>query len=184
MLPLGEWIQQLLTEFLGYIKPWVLIDQYEMGVLLRFGKFHKVLNPGLHPKIPIVDYGHAAITTFDTLSIDEVNLTTADGQTISIGLYVEFEVDDIYKYLILTNDTRTNMVDISKGVLSSVLEDITWEDIKKKVTINAIKRRLTPKFAEMGVLLKDCQFTDKCKSRVFKVFSGGALSLQNKNVTL
>lgn len=135
-------------------------------------------------KIPFVDYGHSAIVTFDTLSIDEVNITTADGQTISIGLYLEFEVEDIYKYLIETNDTRTNMMDISKGVASSILEDISWEDIKKKATINRIVKQLTPKLEMMGVKLRDCQFTDKCKSSVFKVFSGGAITLQNKQLIL
>lgn len=179
MIPFGEWLQQLITQFLDYLKPWVLIDQFEAGVLLRCGRYNRTLYPGLHLKWPFLDYYHSAIVTIDTLEVNEVNITTLDGQTISIGCYIEYLVIDVRKFLLDVNDAKTNMKDICRGILSNHLEDVTWEDIKKKPTINAIRKKLTSKYAEMGVEVKDVMFTDKCKSRVFKLFSGGSIHIQN-----
>ena len=179
MIPLGEWLQQIITEFFNYVKPWVLIEQFEQGVLLRYGKYRKCLSPGLYLKWPIIEYCHSAITTMDTIEVGEVNITTLDGQTISIGCYVEYSIADVKKYLMDVNDAKSNMKDICRGVLSNYLEDVSWEEIKKKTTINAIRRRLSAKYVDMGVEVKDIMFTDKCKSKVLKVFSGGSFHIQN-----
>lgn len=171
MVGFGEWIQQLITQFLDYVKPWAVIEKFERGVLLTLGKFPIVLGPGYYPKLPLFQFCHSAIVTLDTLEVKEVNITTLDEQTVSIGCMVEFYINDIKKHLIDTNNARSNMVDICRGTISNKLEDITWETIRKKATINSIERDLKKKYEEMGVVVTRIMFTDKCKSRVLKIFT-------------
>jgi len=45
----------LLTSWWNYIIPAVIVPSYEQAVLLRNGKFKKVLEPGFHAKLPIFD---------------------------------------------------------------------------------------------------------------------------------
>lgn len=180
---LGEWIKELLSQWIDYLKPWVLIQQFEEGVLLRFGKFHSILKPGIHAKFPIADYHYSAIVTADTMKIDAVSITTLDNKTISVGAIVEFEISDIYKYLILTNDPRTNMHDICRGVISDLLEDTSWESIKKKTTLNAVTRRISKRCEEMGVNIRSVSFTDKSMAMVVKLFSD-TVSTNNNAIVL
>lgn len=169
------WIQKLLEEGWDYIKIFPIINKYEEGVLLRLGRPLKngksILKPGPHIKFPIIDYVHTAYVTADTMEIRPVNITTLDGKTSTDGLVVEYEVEDIYKYLIETNDPKSNMHDICRGILSSILEDLNWEDIRKKTTINAITRRIKEKCKEMGVRVKEVYFSDKCLTKAIKIFS-------------
>lgn len=167
---LGEWIQQLISQFLDYLKFWVVIEKFEMGVLLTLGKFPIVLKPGYYPKLPFFQYCHIDIVTRDTMEVEEVNVTTLDDQTMSAGYMVEFYINDIKKFLIDTHEARTNMKHICRAIVSSKLEDISWEAIRKKPTNNAILSKLKEKFQEMGVVVINGDFTDKAKSRVFKVF--------------
>lgn len=171
MVGLGEWVTQVLSQCGDYLKPWVLINQFEEGILLRWGKYIRILKPGLHPKWPIADYHYSAIVTADTMKIDAVNITTSDNKTISVSAVVEFEIEDVYKYLILTNDPRSNMHDVCRGVISTLLEDLDWYSIKKKTTLNAVGRRMTSKCQEMGVKVNNVSFTDKSMSLVLKMFT-------------
>lgn len=169
-----EWLKQLFSDGLGYIKFWAVIDAWEVGVKLSGGKFSGVKPPGTYLKWPIYDFYHSVVVTRDTLSVDEVNITTSDGQTISIGCMVEYEVEDAKMFLIDTNDARSNMKDICRGVLSSTLEEVGWEEIKKKPIMNRIQKKLETKYKDMGVKVIDVMFTDKCKTFAFKVFHNRA----------
>ena len=107
----------------------------------------------------------------DTLNIPEVNITTLDDVTISIGCEFDLRIVDIVKALVETNDWRTNLVDIAKGIVSGYIEDTGWEEIKKKTTKNAIERKIQKRAEEMGIEISNFNFTDKAKSRLFKLFN-------------
>jgi regulator of protease activity HflC (stomatin/prohibitin superfamily) len=44
----------LITDLWEQIVPWYIINEYDGGVRLRFGKFHKVLQPGLPIKFRLL----------------------------------------------------------------------------------------------------------------------------------
>jgi len=166
-----EWIKELLTLFWDYLKCWVLVNHYEKAVVLRKGRYLKTLAPGLYAKWPFIDYAFEVYIMPDTMDIEPISITTADGKTISIGMMIEFQVIDAKVYKIDTNDAITNMKDLARGEMSDYLEDLNWEDIKKKTTKNALKRKLQEHYIEMGVEISELKFTHKAESRVFRLFS-------------
>lgn len=166
-----EWLKVILEQFWEYIKFWATVNQYQEMVLLRFGKFVKVLKPGTYFKIPFIDYAMEAHVKRDTLSIEPICITTIDGKTISIGMMEEHEVFDTHLFLVETNDALTNMKDVCRGEMSDLLEDITWADIKKKTTKNALKKKITEKYEQMGVRILDLKFTNKAETRSFTIAS-------------
>ena len=52
------------------------IQQAHAGIIERFGKFHRVVEPGLHVKLPYVD----RLVTLLSLKIEQ-NIITADTKT-------------------------------------------------------------------------------------------------------
>lgn len=165
-----EWLRDLLASCIDYLMPFVIVKAHEEAVLLSWGKYHLTRKPGTYMKWPVRDYYYHVSVKADTISIDEVNITTSDGQTISIGCVVEFEIENAYKFLIETNDAHSNMKDVCRGVLSSTLEEVGWEEIKKKPVMNRVTNKLKSKYTPMGVVVNDVMFTDKCKTFAFKVF--------------
>lgn len=152
-------------------KPIIFILQFEEGVLLRGGKFLKTLKPGYHFRIPFIDDYFSDNVAADTIAIKEVNVTTLDEKTISVGCTYDIEIIDIYKALIITHDWRSNLFDISKGIVSDHLEDCSWEEIRKKTTKNAIERKIQKRADEMGIKVMNFNFTDKATSRIIKLFN-------------
>ena len=45
----------VVLQFGSDVLPGIIIRDYEEAVLLRFGKFKKLLKPGFHVKIPFAD---------------------------------------------------------------------------------------------------------------------------------
>lgn len=162
----------LLVQTWEHFRPILFIYPYDSGVIYRAGKFQRVLKPGnWYLRIPFVDDFHTENIKLDTINIPEVNITTLDGVTISIGCEFDLRIIDIVKAVIETNDWRTNLVDISKGIVSDHIEDTEWEEIKKKTTKNAIERKIQKRAEEMGIEISNFNFTDKAKSRLLKIFN-------------
>jgi regulator of protease activity HflC (stomatin/prohibitin superfamily) len=166
----GEWIKELFTTYIEYLKFWVAVNHYQEAVVLRAGRYHRTLGPGYHPKWPVYEYSFDVNVKSDTMEIEAVSITTLDGKSITIGIMIEYQIVDTMLFLVETNEAYTNMKEIARGEISDYLEDINWADIKKKVTKNAVTRLISKKYVEMGVELKDLKFTDKCENKVFKHF--------------
>lgn len=162
---------EFIIQMWQHIVPFVIINQYEEGALLRFGILKKNLKPGLHFKIPLADTVWVSIVTTDTLDIKPVNITTTDNKTISVGAVLEFEINDIIKFLIYTNEAKSNAHDICRGIMADHLTDCTWEQCKDKKTIKTITKLVKTKCDDMGIHVKAITFTDMSMSRVIKLFA-------------
>lgn len=153
-------------------KPVVFVNQYNEAVVLRAGKYIKNWSSGSwHLRIPFIDDYHMENVMLDTMSITEVNITTFDGKTASVACEFDLRIVDIKKALIDTHDWRSNLVDITSGILSNELEDREWDEIRKKVTKNAIEKKIQHRANEMGVEISNFNFTDKALSRIYKLFN-------------
>jgi len=163
-------ILNFLLNFLELALPFVVILQYEEAVLYRCGKFRKTLKGGFYLKIPFLDSFHKDIVTVDTMKIEDVTITTLDSKTATIGAEFDVVISDIVKALNDTHEWKSNLQDISRGILSNELEDINWDEIRKKTTKNAIEKKIYKRGLEMGVTISNFNFTDKSISRAFKLF--------------
>ena len=152
-------------------QPLVFVLEYKEGVMFRAGKFRRVWLPGAHLRIPFVDTYYTENVKTDTMRVEEVNITTLDGKTVTIGCEFELKITDIVKAVVDTNDWRSNMHDIAQGILSDNLEDIDWDDIRKKTTKNAIAKKIEHRAIEMGITTSNFNFTDKAITRAITLFN-------------
>lgn len=162
---------EFLLNIIEQVLPFFIIHEYEMGVMYDAGKFHKIVGPGFHWKYPFIDSFQKDNVVQDTMWIKEVNITTLDGKTVTVGCEFDLEITDIYKAINDTNNWRDNMHDIARGILSDTLEDIHWDEIRKKTTKNRIANRIHQRALEMGITTSNFNFTDKAISRAYKLFN-------------
>lgn len=167
----GQWLASAIDRYADYVKPWVVVNEYQRAVILRGGKYHRSLEPGTYLKYPIAEYALSDNVKPDTMEIPPITITTADGKTVTIGMIIHYEVPDIKKFLVDNNDSRSNMIQMGAAELSDHLEEINWIDIKKKTTKNAVQRKLNPYFEDMGVKILDLKFKDKAEVRAYKLFN-------------
>ncbi|QDE40246.1 protease modulator HflK [Luteibacter pinisoli] len=107
----------LLAILLVFIVAWLLvssftvIDARQVGVVLRFGQFSRVLPPGMHLKAPnpIETVTKVETTQVRTVS-DTVSMLTRDENIIAIDFNVQYQVSDARKFLFSNADNAENML--------------------------------------------------------------------------
>lgn len=72
--------------------PFVSIDQYERGVITRFGQIERTADPGLNFKMPIIESVHIYPINIQSLSIDNVETYTIDNQELTAKLNVNYQI--------------------------------------------------------------------------------------------
>lgn len=114
---------------LVFIVAWLLVSSYtvidarQVGVVLRFGAFSRVLPPGFHLKAPspIETVTKVEMTQVRSLS-DSVSMLTRDENIISIDFNVQYQISDARKFLYSNNDIElSTMRDASEAAVRSVV---------------------------------------------------------------
>lgn len=116
-------IFDFLADAWEWLIPWVVIDQYEQGVVLRFGKFKRVINPGLRFMWPFgIEECKYETVVRQTSYLDPQSLTTQDGKNVTVAGIVIFTITNIRKYLLEIDDGEADMTNIVYGIISDCVE--------------------------------------------------------------
>lgn len=112
----------ILFVFLLIIIPGIrVINQYERGVVLRFGKFKRTLNPGLHVIIPYIDVMKKVDIRTTPMDIPKQEVITKDNITVNVDAVVYFKVLDSKKAVL----DITNYSYATSTFAQTALRDVT-----------------------------------------------------------
>lgn len=112
----------VLFVFLLIIIPGIrVINQYERGVVLRFGKFKRTLNPGLHIIIPYIDTMKKVDIRTTPMDIPKQEVITKDNITVNVDAVVYFKVLDSKKAVL----DITNYTYATSTFAQTALRDVT-----------------------------------------------------------
>jgi membrane protease subunit HflK len=119
----------VLAIVLVFVVAWLLVSSYtvidarQVGVVLRFGQFSRVLPPGFHLKAPspIETVTKVEMTQVRSIS-DNVSMLTRDENIIAIDFNVQYQVSDARKFLYSNNDIENGtMKNASEAAVRSVV---------------------------------------------------------------
>jgi membrane protease subunit HflK len=86
---------------------WTSVGAQQAGVLLRFGRFEQVLQPGVHLHLPPPIDRVRKIDIGGTRTIgDEARLLTSDGQLVLVDYDVHYRITDVRRFLFATRDAE------------------------------------------------------------------------------
>ena len=105
------------------------VDSAEQGVVLRFGKLHRIVEPGLNWHLPpFEEYHKINVTQVGSHRISE-EMLTGDTNIVSVTLDVQYRILDPAAYLLRVSN--------SEGVLRNATESALRHVVGSK-TINAV----------------------------------------------
>src|SRR5271167_4211909 len=91
----------LILEFLHLFIFWHVIDPYEQGLILRLGKFRKLIDCGFHWIAPFgIDKVLAEHIVPTTHALGDASITTADGKSVGFHAVVTYKVRDLVKAIL------------------------------------------------------------------------------------
>ena len=123
-------------------KPWFIVDADEMGVVLRLGKFNRVVKPGLHWRLPrpIEIVYTPAVQEVKRIEIgfktvnpgpparylhlpEESEMLTGDENIVVSEMIVQYRITDPVKYLFNVYDSHSTLKDIAEASERQVIGD-------------------------------------------------------------
>lgn len=140
-----------------------VIQQQHVGVIERLGKFHQVVGPGFHVRLPVVD----RVRDVNLMTEDEhitFDAKTEDNVTIELDVSVQYHVDysqpvdgpsGIYKSLYTLTDPVAQMKDYFADALRSQIPSRQLDEVftEKDAIANAIDEIVSEKMLEYGYVI-------------------------------
>jgi hypothetical protein len=134
-----EWAWDIAERYIFF---WVIVREYEGGVVLLLGKYHYDLKQGWNWKCPFVHESLTCLIKPETIETRPFTVTTKDHKTISMSLIGCYEVVDARCWLLQANDAGTNIIHHLIMVGTDYIAEYNWEDLKDKKSYTPIKNKL------------------------------------------
>lgn len=160
---------EFIIHFISDILPFQVINSWEEGVYLRFGKFIKVVKPGLVFKIPFVDKIWKTAVITQTIHLQPQTLTTLDDKSIVLKSIVRYHVNDVHEFLLNVMHASDVLVDTTQGVIRDTVEYSTWEELDD-VCIG-IEKEVQDIVDNWGIKIERITLTDLGIVNTFRIMS-------------
>lgn len=148
----------------------VVIDQYERGVLLRFGKYKKTLGPGFHWIVPAgVDEVLTTNVVPTTTNLDTQIVTTSDWETVLLGAVVRWRVEDVMKMTLNLEDADDVLFDTAYGMVAKVAQQRELEELDSEEFRGEVLKQIRRRVGRYGLHVEDVFITDMAKAKAFKL---------------
>ncbi len=123
---IARWVGIVLALWLA-VNCFVLVTEQQRGVVLRFGQFARILQPGPHLKWPwpVERVAKVQATQIKTFS-DTVPVLTRDENIVTVEVNVQYRVDDPREYLFGSRDADAVL---QQATLSAVREQVGRSDL-------------------------------------------------------
>lgn len=131
----------LLLQFVEFFLFAEIVDEYQRGVILRFGKWNRDLDPGLNLYWPFFIEKPLTISVVpDATTTPEQTFTLVDGvSTVSVTPVLTYRVHNARKALLEVEDGETSMLDATSGVLRRLMTPHQWEEFLDPVRCGEIE---------------------------------------------
>jgi regulator of protease activity HflC (stomatin/prohibitin superfamily) len=147
-----------------------IVDAYQKGVVLRFGKCQREVGPGLIWLWPFfIDRLLSENVVLETLPVGPQSLTTKDGKSIVLGTVVSFTVEDVKKFLLEVEGRNEFLEDSLYGIQSKLVMGRTWEDLYNADIEKELTREARKRAKEWGVNILRVQVSDFSQSRSIRL---------------
>jgi len=143
---------ELVVEFIELFQVFVFINHFEEGVVLRRGKFHRVVEPGLRLVQPAgQDEVLVANVKPEPMYLDVQSLHTADDYACNIQVGIIWRVIDIKLFLIENDETDGIVSMLCAGVVTRSVNANKWTALREDRYADSLKAPMNRLVRKRGV---------------------------------
>lgn len=173
-----ERILDFLATSWDVLRPWVVINDFEGGVILRFGRYFRELTPGLHWKLPIADTTVNTSTVITTMALRPQTLTTCDNLTVVISAIVKYRITDVRAYLLDIWDSADVLNDLTLGAIKEIVTSVNYSDLQEHGIESQVLEVIQNEAEEYGVHIYKVTFSDFGKVRSLRLITNEPSTLE------
>jgi membrane protease subunit HflK len=163
---------EFLLQCLGLFKAWEIVDCYQKGVVLRFGRHVRNVGPGFHWVWPfgVERVLHANIVP-NTTNLGVQSLTTKDGHQVVISGLLTWRVADPTKFLLEVEGGQDAVADITFCSIADSVQGSTWEQVSDPDFPAKTATKLRRRAGRYGIEIDRLQFSDLSKCRSLRLWN-------------
>lgn len=149
---------------------WIVVYAFESGVHLWFGKFRRVLPPGLWFCLPLhIDFVMVDNMLTRTVHLGAQSLTTKDGKSIVVSAVITLRINDIYKALLEIESIEHAMMDVCYGSISRHVDSSTWEELHTEAAFDGLTKECRRAGKRYGLEIDKVQLADLATCRTYRM---------------
>lgn len=120
----------VLLEFLELFYFVEIVDEYQRGVVLRFGRHHRDIEPGACFYWPFrIERPMVISVVPDITRLPTQSFTLRDGVTVAVTPAITYRVHNVKTALLEVEDAETALLDATSGEIRRLLADHDWCDL-------------------------------------------------------
>jgi regulator of protease activity HflC (stomatin/prohibitin superfamily) len=125
------------------------------GVLFSFGRATRVLEPGFHPRLPILQQIRQTPIRSVTLHLPRQRVTTSDGLVYDVDSTLVYRVDDPIRALTAIDDVQKGCLTLMPLLVQDLLREQTRETLAEKSLLDAeLMMRARSALARWGLVVE------------------------------
>ena len=161
----------LIVTFINDILPFKIVPQWEEGVHLRFGKFYRVVSPGLRWKISFFDQILTTSVITQTVNLKPQTVTSLDERTVVLTTIVRYHIDDVKKFLLGVMHANDVLVDTTQGIIRDVVEGTEWKNLYDLG--NVVRPEVNEQVQGWGITVEQVSFPDLGEIVTYRIMTDG-----------
>lgn len=105
------------------------INQYERGVKLMFGKFHKIMEPGWRIVWPVIQtYERVDIRT-KAVDVPDQNAITKDNVSVNVNAVIYYKVSAADRVVLEIEDFRYAIMQYAQTTMRNIVGEVTLDEL-------------------------------------------------------
>ena len=152
-----------------------VVNEWEEGVVLTFGRYSRKAKPGINLIIPIVENLIKVDKRITTIDIPKQEVMTKDNVPVMINAVVYMRIEDPEKAILKVNDVWYAVAQYAQTALRDVVGEIELDELlaKREEVAERIRKIVDEETEEWGVditaiKLQDIELPDNMKRAMAK----------------
>lgn len=159
-----------LVSILDLFKFWVVLDEFERGVLLRLGRFQREVGPGFHWLFPFnVDKVLCDNVVPRTVGLGAQALVTKDGKPVAVTAVVTASIRNVQKALLEVEGVDHALVDSCMAAVGAYVAATTWDELRTSESLPALTKACRAQAFRYGVEVHRVQLADLSPARTVRL---------------
>ena len=146
----------------AFVSSLVIVQEYEVGLYMRLGRYRKNLAPGIHFTLPFVSRVYRVDKRVQTLETGRKEVMTRDLSPTLIEAVVQYQVVEPQKCLLKVDKFKSNLSQKAHSVIREMIIGRDLDQVlRNQRPLNMeFKNRMIREAAEMGIRIETAEFKE------------------------
>jgi regulator of protease activity HflC (stomatin/prohibitin superfamily) len=168
-----EKLIDLVVQFLEFFRFCTTIDCYERGIHLRFGKFYRVLEPGIRLQIPFfIDRVITENVVPKLHQLPTQSIATKDDKQIAMGAVICYSIRSIEKAVLEVESVNHAVNDACQTAILDLILASTWDEIRAPEFGDTLTAKCRKRAWKYGIEIESVRFCELALVRTYRTITG------------